>query len=79
MAYYTPQGYILFGKKMLFSEIEVVGATQCGCPGQVWGGYRTYLVTVAERVFVIPAEAGIQLFRSEPLLLRLRSGQISQG
>ena len=28
-----------------------------------------YLVTVAETVFVISAEAGIQLFRSGPLLL----------
>jgi hypothetical protein len=28
----------------------------------------TYIVTVAETVFVIPAEAGIQLFRSGPLL-----------
>jgi len=27
-----------------------------------------YLVTVAETVFVIPAKAGIQLFRSGPLL-----------
>ncbi len=30
--------------------------------------YERYLVTVAETVFVIPAEAGIQLFRSGPLL-----------
>jgi hypothetical protein len=27
-----------------------------------------YIVTVAETVFVIPAKAGIQLFRSGPLL-----------
>ncbi len=30
--------------------------------------YICYIVFVAETVFVIPAEAGIQLFRSEPLL-----------
>ncbi len=28
----------------------------------------SYLVPVAETVFVIPAEAGIQIFRSGPLL-----------
>ncbi len=30
--------------------------------------YERYLVTVAETVFVIPAEAVIQLFHSGPLL-----------
>ena len=37
------------------------------CLGQAETGIY-YLVTVAETVFVIPAEAGIQLFRSGPLL-----------
>ena len=55
---------------MFFLEIEVVGATQCGCPGQAWVDYRTYLVPVAETVFVIPAKAGIQFFALDPCFRR---------